>query len=343
MRKIYALTLSLGICAGLMAQRPSTGADVKAPSNANTKSGNPSVTVTPTDTIWGNFPMGGGTASPTFFSSTGGGFVGGHNGYGDLKKVQAFLVTSPYVVEGVCYWFGGKVYTSNNSTSKVVSNIYALTGSGTASTGNAPCPANTPVANSANDIFIGAIDTTLAGDAGFVFVTLPTPYFASTDYGAGINLAFNSAGDSVGLVSTDDGGAGMQDQSWEQWSDNTWHTALEPNNWGLNIDWAIFPIVNMNAGIADGDFINGVKLYQNFPNPTMGNTTISFELEKSAKNVMIAINDLSGKLVKKIELKDLNAGKHELNLDAKEIGAGTYYIMLQADNNRLGKKMTVVH
>ncbi|MCC7301484.1 MAG: T9SS type A sorting domain-containing protein [Bacteroidia bacterium] len=343
MKKLYAITLSLGVCAGLMAQRPSTGETVQAPVNSNAKNGNPSVMVTPTDTLWGNFPMGGGTASPTIFSSTGGGFVGGHNGYGDLKKVQAFMVTSPYSVEGICYWFGGKVFTSGNNTSKVVSSLWAMTGTGTASTGNAPCPANNPIANTSNDIMIGAIDTTSSGAGGFVFVTLPSPYAATVDYGAGINLAFNSAGDTVGLVSTEDGGAGMMDQSWEQWSDNTWHTAYEPQNWGLNIDWAIFPIVNMNSGIADGNFINGIKLYQNFPNPTMGNTTVSFELENSAKDVMIVINDLNGKLIKKIELKNLNAGKHELNLDAKEIGAGTFFILLQADNNRLGKKMTVVH
>ncbi len=345
MKKIYALTLAFGVCSVLLAQRTSTPTDFKAPSNSTAKSGNPSTQMTPTDTLWGVFPLGSstGTATPSLNASTGGGFIGGHNGYGDKRKVQSFFVSTPYVVEGICYWIGAKVYTSLNPTSAVTSNLYNMTGAGTTSGGPVTNAPNTTIAGTNNSILIATIDTSITGNYGILFVTLPTPYFASTDYGAGLDLTVTAAGDTVGLVHTADGEAGFSDQSWDQFSDNTWHSWFDAGNWGLNMDMAIFPVVNMSSGIAEGNFINGLKLYQNFPNPTMSNTTISFELEQSASNVMIAISDLTGKLIKKMDLKDLNAGKHSLDLDASEIAGGTYFVILQADNHRLGKKMNVVH
>ena len=345
MKKIYTLVLSLGVCVVLFAQRTSAPTDFKAPTNSNSKSGNPSVLVTPTDTLWGVFPLGSssGTATPSLSGSTGGGFVSGHNGYGDKQKVQSFLVTSPYVVEGICYWFGAKVYTSSSGTSEVTSHLYNLTGSGTTSAGPVTTAPSTFISGTNNSITIASIDTSSTGNQGFVFVTLPTPYFASSDYGAGIDLTVTAAGDTVGLVHTADGEAGVTDQSWDQFSDNSWHSWFDAGNWGLNMDMAIFPIVNMSSGIEDGNFINGIKLYQNYPNPTMGSTEVAFELEKNATSVMFVINDLNGKLIKRIDLENMSAGKHVITLDAKEFAAGTYYMMLQADTHRLGKKMNVVH
>ena len=42
-----------------------------------------------------------------------------------------------------------------------------------------------------------------------------------------------------------------------------------------------------------------------------------------------------------MELGKIGCGKHTLNLNAEDFASGTYYVLVQADRNRLAKKMTI--
>ncbi len=341
MKKLYLVLSAISVISvSAFAQRASAPKVVNGGFPTST---NPTI-MTPTDTIWGNFPFGSnttGTATPKLYSSSGGGFVAGNNSYGDKNKVQAFTVTSAYTVEGAIVWFGAKKITSTSATSKVVLQVYKMDGVGAISTntvsGTTP---KTVVASTNTDILISAIDTTVAGNGGFVFCTFPSSYIASANYAVGIDLTTLAAGDTLGMVTTDTTQSVAKDMSFDKWSDNTWHSFLEPGNWSLDLDIAIFPIININTGIQE-NFINGIKLYENYPNPFSSSTTIAYELESNAKNVTFFIHDLNGKQVKKIELGNVASGKHMLDLSASELSSGTYFVMMQADHNRLAEKMTI--
>jgi len=243
-------------------------------------------------------------------------------------------------VEGCVFWFGAKIATSGDSASKVVAHVYDMDGTGTLSTGSGPAPLSV-IASTNVDIPVWAIDTA-APFYGFVSVIFPTPYPVASDYAVGIDLTTLTAGDTVGLVTTDTAQTVAIDHSFDQWSaGGGWYSFAAGSNWGLDIDMAIFPIVDMGSGINEGNFINGIKLYQNYPNPFNTSSVIAYELESSAKNVTFFINDLSGKQVKKIELGNVSSGKHTLDLSAAEFSSGTYFILMQADHNRLAKKMTI--
>jgi serine protease AprX len=64
-----------------------------------------------------------------------------------------------------------------------------------------------------------------------------------------------------------------------------------------------------------------------YPNPSTGNTTLSFELSK-AGSVQVGVYSITGRLVKSFEKANLSAGKNELFIEAEDLPTGTYIIKL---------------
>lgn len=300
------------------------------------------------DTLWGIFGPNLSANAAQEVKSTNGGWISGHNGYGDVSKAQGFLVTNPYTVIGAIYWFAGKTVTSGNANSKVVAKMWDMQGTAGTNTvttsGTGPGPGLT-VGTNVNILF-SSIDTSSTGAQGLVVVTFPTPYNATADYAMGLDLTPTPPGDSLGLMVSDPDIAlpAVQDMSFDEFSGGGgWHSYLQkPGNWGIDCDLAIFPIINTNSAVEELFFINGIKLYQNYPNPSNGVTTVSFELEQNAKNVKLIIHDAVGKLVKIMDLGSQSAGKHDIALDANTLAQETYYFSIQADRSRLAQKMSIV-
>ncbi len=284
---------------------------------------------TPTDTLEpGQFLSG----SPVLYSATGGGYVVGNNSYGDIAKGQQFLVTTGYKIEGALYWFGAKeaVSGSGNVAFKVW-DMDGTTGTTTAGTGQT-CPGTVLGTVSAS---IGNIDT-----AAYTVATFATPITISGDYVIGFDVSGIST-DTVGLVSTTDGEGGSGELTWEQWSDDTWYTLLQA--WPLDFDLAIFPIVDMTVGCVDGNnFIFGMKLSQNYPNPTSNQCLIEYELKNNASDVSLDIIDANGRTVLTKEQGNKTAGIYSINLDVTNLANGTYYYSLNANDQKLIKRMTIV-
>lgn len=78
-----------------------------------------------------------------------------------------------------------------------------------------------------------------------------------------------------------------------------------------------------------------------FPNPTAGNTTVSFELESDCITE-ISIYDLIGKKVQTILNKNLQKGKHKIEFDAERLLNGIYFCQLKTDNNIAGTRKMIV-
>jgi len=324
MKKIYLLGLSL-IAFGAFAQQRTAVLEKTYPKQVHGTS-----TKTPTDTLWGTSVF----SAPALYSSQNGGYVVGVNGYGDSQKAQQFLAMNDLAVEGAVIWFGAKEYTSNMPGSRVTVWVADMSGSGT-TTGGSGMPAPGTPAQTV-DISIANLDT-----ANFNFVTFPTPYFVQggLDFSVGVDLTNVQAGDTVGIVSSTDGTVDISEMSWEQWSDNTWHTMLEA--WPLDIDFAIFPIVDNNAvGIEEAAGINGLK-FVTYPNPAVEQVNLTYNFANAANKAAIEIYTQNGQLVYSNQLGNVTPGTYNTTINTASFAKGTYLVAISADGNKVFQKLII--
>jgi hypothetical protein len=85
-----------------------------------------------------------------------------------------------------------------------------------------------------------------------------------------------------------------------------------------------------------------LKLDQNYPNPFNPETTISFSLSQRSF-VKLIVYDLLGRKIKTLLEEDQSVGRHTLKFDSKDVGSGTYFYCLLANNKIITKKMLVLH
>jgi len=338
MKKLYVLILAAGISSVAFSQQRTVGSTTAISKDISAVQ----KFMTPTDTLYGWLLTGG---TPTVYTSTNGGYVGGVNGYGDFAKMQQFNVIAPYDVEGCIFWFGGKGAggSTGNPNSVLTLKIYNMDATGSTSV-STTAPAPGTVATSTTYLW-DDIDTSSTGANGFVIVTFPTVYNATASYAAGVDFTTLATTDTTGLVSSTSGEAGATELSWEMWNDNSLHTIYSawgtaPNN--VDIDFGIFPIIDASVGIEEHNFINGISLYQNQPNPFKTESVITYGLNKPADDVKIMIFDLEGKLIQTIEQGSQTAGEYNIRLTGDDFTSGVYYFAIQADHNRIAKKMMVV-
>jgi len=103
------------------------------------------------------------------------------------------------------------------------------------------------------------------------------------------------------------------------------------------------PMIRLNVhntvGVEELDAQN-IILAQNQPNPFNTQSTIQFTLTEGS-NVNFTVTDLTGRIVKVIENQNLNAGNHNIVLDATEFAAGAYNYTLTSNGKSVTKKMFV--
>lgn len=101
-------------------------------------------------------------------------------------------------------------------------------------------------------------------------------------------------------------------------------------------------IVEGNVGISENEFVNGIKLSQNMPNPFSNVTTINYELINKSE-VDFLVYDVTGKKVAEQQEDFQAAGKHFIRFNASDLSAGVYYYNLKiGENPTLPKKMIVL-
>lgn len=333
MKKIYTLIATVAVVFSANAQKMvSTSAPV---STVGMPIFNTNRTVT--DTLVGYSWTNTAAVGPAFIGSANGGYVAGNNGYDDFQKAQSFLNTIGNInVEGALMWFGAKQSDLGSSgTSKVQVRHHTLNAAGTTSGGASTSAPGT--INATADLLFTDLDTGLAYTPEVVMFS--SPVFTTGDFAIGINFQTLAAGDTVGLVHSTDGDAGATDMSWEQWSDNSWHTMFQA--WPLDIDFFIWALVDINTGIEEQGFLNGARLGQNVPNPATNNTTVAYALENNTNNVSLMIFDVTGKLVATYNEGNKAAGTYSVLVETANLENGTYFYALTAGKGRIAKKMTV--
>ncbi len=93
-------------------------------------------------------------------------------------------------------------------------------------------------------------------------------------------------------------------------------------------------------GIDQISIANGVELLQNYPNPFVDVTRMSFRL-KDAREVSLEIHDINGRLVQKELLGQRPAGVTDYIFNAKNLEAGVYTYTVVTEDGRLTRKMIV--
>lgn len=325
MKKSFLSLLLIGATSTTMAQRVvSSATRMQAPSFMTER--------TPTDTVFSGAldPQ-----NPVLYNAQGGGWVVGTNSYGDLAKAQEFFLDDAVSIEGMGVWFGAKVETSGDPNSSVSMKAYNTNGDGENSGG--PVTTGAPNENSVYtslDVPISQIDTATGAD--FTWVTFNNPVYVSDFFAIGVDFSGLSAGDSVGIVSTEDGFSEFQDFSWEQWSDGSWYSMLAA--WPLDLDFWMFAVVDAsNVGIEDEATFNGMRLSFLSGNLVGQNMELAYTIDRDAK-MRLLVTDAAGRMVMNQDLGNKAMGLHNLTVNANSWNAGVYYVSLAANGRTLTKK-----
>jgi len=113
-----------------------------------------------------------------------------------------------------------------------------------------------------------------------MFLTYANPLYTDSNFAIGIDFDQIRMLDTIAIYTNKDGDAGGREQSWEQDASGNWYTLKY--NWPLNVDFAIFPIVNTSVGI--DVLVSKTKSITIWPNPSQDgdvNINIPFSEIKS--------------------------------------------------------------
>jgi hypothetical protein len=118
------------------------------------------------------------------------------------------------------------------------------------------------------------------------------------------------------------------------------------NNFGQGITQGrklmVRMILNDHSNLIDGvDLSNSLStLDQNYPNPFVGNTTISYELGQ-ASDVSVKVTDITGRIVMNLDEGNQPAGSHTLTINAENLESGVYFYTLKAGQFIQTKRMVI--
>ena len=99
------------------------------------------------------------------------------------------------------------------------------------------------------------------------------------------------------------------------------------------------PAITTPAAVANDPF--NTILFQNYPNPVQGLTTIRFTLGYGSR-VVVTVTDIIGNTIAVLTDGTLGEGDHSYNFDASIFPAGTYFYHLRVDTDVLTKQMLIV-
>lgn len=266
-------------------------------------------------------------ATPTLYAAQNGGYMSGNSGFGETAKIQEFNVRidSAYTVEGFIYWFGYKHTESTPDDSSSITLVFYDMDSSALINGLSRRVPKTLIAS--KDILLPNLDTSVNFQNAMTIWNI-NPKYVNRNYAPGIRFDKLYFKDTVALYSSSDDDAPITGRSWEYWQ-GAWNTI--DFNWGLNVDFAIFPLVDFtNVGIATLPGLNAsVKLY---PNPSVDVLQVEILSQSMINEIAWNLVDLNGKIIQqghtrnvswKIDVASLPQGMYILTL-ASGKGMGAY-------------------
>lgn len=269
-----------------------------------------------TDTLFGNFFDG----TPALYKSQElfPGYASGNNAYGDLAKVQVFSISNTSAVEGAIIWMGYKNTTSANPNSQLKINLYDLKSTATGLGATALKLSPDSILRSVT-IGINDIDTSDIYQNGANVFLFNSPAYFDTLFAVGFDFSLLAGGDTVACYTNTNGDSDSLENAWEQVSDSSWATMLR--NWGLNVDFAIFPIIDATQTGLSTKPANDFN-FSIFPNPSADFITLTLNGYAQNKQANYVIVDSNGKTVLSGNVVNNNP------IGIKDISNGLYYIIV---------------
>ena len=225
--------------------------------------------------------------------------------------------------------FGDVVNSSGDTASVVRVTVYDNLGPGQTSAGT--------VETGAPDSLLTYVDIAvdqLLDDGNLTIVDFSSDTMlgsVSETISIGIDLTHLSAGDSVGLMSTTDGDAGGSMNAWELAANDLWFTVEESTfSWDLDVDLAIFPVIDENDPSAIAEQI-GLD-WSIYPNPAVEQVHLTFPEDNEWR---VLLTDLLGKV-----LVSEQAIGGSIALKMPGLDAGVYLVSI-SDGNRTGIKRLI--
>lgn len=251
------------------------------------------------------------TGTLSLYSSQGGGYTTGNNGYGDIAKMQLFD--------------GNYGVTGSGTITNVLLAVAIKDDAGTGGTfkvklweNNAGAP-GTELGSVV--VQMAQVDTAVAAfqfGTGFLYnvnaqfnVAVPT----GNAFWAGVELP--TGNDSIALYCTKNGDfPDAETHTGEFWDDGSFHTFGDPQNWNSKIALGIFPVVNFGSGVGLSENQLGASVY---PNPAKD--ALNFKLNENASAIEIITMD--GKVVVS---NKVNSTAGSVDISALENGMYIYNI-----------------
>jgi len=257
--------------------------------------------------------------TPTIYASPNGGFVSGNNGYNDTEKLQLFNHFQNYSIKGVLVWFGRKIQTSGDDESAIT--LFVKHTDSTASSIPPFIKGTSDSLLASKSFLLNTIVASNLPPVGLNYLEFDSPVLIRDGYSVGIGLSSLSSGDTIAIYSSSNGDPNFSRRSWERW-DGIYGTILD--SWDLNIDLAIFPVVDceLNSILSQSNVIEPLKVY---PNPASDRITVSGFGNKPCK---LIIYDQQGKMVRSLQISNFTS---ETSIDISRFSNGQYYILVEND------------
>jgi hypothetical protein len=254
----------------------------------------------------------------TLYSSPNGGFVSGVNGYGDREKLQVYIPVRPFSIIGYIFATGFKSAPSANPSSRVCLKVKRFDATSTPTAPFSIGPKETK-----DSVFIPFNSITAAAEFenSLNSGVFSNPILINSSYTIGLNFDSLAAQDTLAVYTTPDDSALIYGRSWELWNNRYQRIG---DTWGLNVDLAIFPIIDT--------LLNGIKILplvesNVFPVPATELVTVSL-LENIGK-ASVMVLDMTGKMVHyqilednithfQINTSSFRSGKYIIRINGKE-------------------------
>ena len=265
-----------------------------------------------TDTLFSFFNPNG----ATLIESPNGGYLSGTNGYGDTEKLQLFFPQTPMSVLGVLCWTGLASNISEDPNSAVVFRIRSF--DSTAASSSLPFgPAATLDSSIVN---LSDLQTNGSFPDNLQLISFNQPVLVTGPYLAGFSLeriAQNNQSftDTFAVYTTAADSARQIGYSWEKW-DGEYKQIV--STWGINIDLAIFPIVDTTLNSNKSIDIEPLRIY---PNPADDHFNVTNLLLN--EKYQLGIRDIYGRLILSQEIYTNNSN---LKIDISTVPQGLYSV-----------------
>ena len=315
MKKLFTiLSLSALVVGGVSAQRVAGGALFSMENPLKTTSS--SMDKAPFDTL--TPPVRTGCSGDSIFvlgaldeNDEYAGFITGTNGFGDKEKAQSFTNASPGKVIAA---FGAVGFKSGAGSYSA--KVYGLSG-GLPS--GAALGTSAPGAYPAASVVVFVFGTPVSVPASDFVVSVPVT---------------GAPGDTIALASSRFGCGNLQ--SFELWSDDTWHTIDDA--WGADLDIQLGVIVDraVTFGISEANMPSaGIA-----PNPAVDFTMIGYNTKENG-NVVIKVTNLAGQTVMLLNEGAKQAGTYTRIVDVNPLAAGTYLYEVSCNGKAVTGRLVV--